>query len=139
VSDAVRKYNSTRTERSYIRVAGYGVAGSGRQYVSHDGGWYVIEENPYTCAQVRLGLGILSDNPYLLFDVVMKKSQVPSVSDGDEADTDDSDGEDDASLEGRFVVEFNDNMSSHTRDSLARVLHGLIQQQPDSLRWILDY
>lgn len=108
VSDAVRKYNVDKTAQSYIRVSGYGAAGSGVRYVQQDGKWYRVEESPFECKQVRLGLDILSDSPYLLFNVVMKKSQTPSSTDEDEEDTDDTDSENDEELKDYFVVEFLD-------------------------------
>jgi hypothetical protein len=84
-------------------------------------------------------MDILSDSPYLLFNVVMKKSQTPSSSDDDEEDNDDSDSGNDEELKDYFVVQFNENISAAGRDSLSRQLHELVNQQPDSLKWILDY
>lgn len=139
VSDAVRKYNLDKRAVSYVRVAGYGSEGAGRTYVKHEGNWYVVEERPFECAQVRLSMDVVSDNPYLLFDIVMKKSQTPSSSDDDEEDTDDGGNTDDGELKGRFAVEFNENMSAASRDSLSRRLHELVGMQPDSLKWILNY
>ena len=93
---------------SFIRVSGYGAAGSGVRYVQQDGKWYKVEQSPYECKQIRLGLDVLSDSPYILFNVVMKKSQTPSSSDEDEEDTDDSDSENDEELKDYFVIEFLD-------------------------------
>ena len=84
-------------------------------------------------------MDVVSDNPYLLFDIVMKKSQTPSSSDDDEEDTDEGGNTDDGELKGRFAVEFNENMSAASRDSLSRRLHELVGMQPDSLKWILNY
>lgn len=139
VSDAVRKYNHDKKGKSYIRVSGYGAAGSGVGYVQQDGQWYAVEEAPYECRQVRLSMDVLSDSPYLLFNIVMKRSQTPSSSDEDEEDTDNSDTGDDKELKDYFVIQFNENMSVSARDSLSRRLHELVETQPDSLRWILDY
>ena len=93
---------------SFIRVSGYGAAGSGVRYVQQDGKWYMVEQSPYECKQIRLGLDVLSDSPYILFNVVMRKSQTPSSSDDDEEDTDDSDAENDEELKDYFVIEFLD-------------------------------
>ena len=93
---------------SFIRVSGYGAAGSGVRYVQQDGKWYMVEQSPYECKQIRLGLDVLSDSPYILFNVVMRKSQTPSSSDDDEEDTDDSDSENDEELKDYFVIEFLD-------------------------------
>lgn len=139
VSDAVRKYNSVKKESSYIRVSGYGSEGAGRRYVQQDGKWFVVEDAPYECRQVRLGLDVISDSPYLLFNIVMKKSQTPSSSDEDEEDSDDSSGADDEELKDYFVIQFNENMTRSDRDSLSRRLNELVNTQPDSLKWILDY
>ena len=139
VSDAVRKYNLDKRAESFIRVSGYGAAGPGTRYVRQDGKWYAVEEAPFECRQVRLSMDILSDSPYLLFNVVMKKSQTPSSSDDDEEDYDDSDSGNDDELKDYFVVQFNENISAAGRDSLSRQLHDLVNQQPDSLKWILDY
>ncbi|MBQ2486132.1 MAG: hypothetical protein II518_03620, partial [Candidatus Methanomethylophilus sp.] len=139
VSDAVRKYNLDKRAESFIRVSGYGAAGPGERYVRQDGKWYAVEEAPFECRQVRLSMDILSDSPYLLFNVVMKKSQTPSSSDDDEEDNDDSDSGNDEELKDYFVVQFNENISAAGRDSLSRQLHKLVNQQPDSLKWILDY
>jgi hypothetical protein len=108
VSSAVRKYNRDMKAESFIRVSGYGAAGSGVRYVQQDGKWYKVEQSPYECKQIRLGLDVLSDSPYILFNVVMKKSQTPSSSDEDEEDTDDSDAENDEELQDYFVIEFLD-------------------------------
>ncbi len=108
VSSAVRKYNLDMKAQSYIMVSGYGAAGAGVRYVQQDGKWYKVEESPFECKQVRLGLDILSDSPYLLFNVVKKKSQTPSSSDDDEEDTDDSDTGNDEELKDYFVIEFLD-------------------------------
>ena len=108
VSSAVRKYNRDMKAESFIRVSGYGASGSGVRYVQQDGKWYKVEQSPYECKQIRLGLDVLSDSPYILFNVVMKKSQTPSSSDEDEEDTDDSDAENDEELQDYFVIEFLD-------------------------------
>lgn len=139
VSDAVRKYNGEKKAVSYVRVSGYGASGPGVRYVQQDGKWYAVEESPFECRQVRLSMDVLSDSPYLLFNIVMKKSQTPSSSDEDEEDTDDSDTGDDEELKDYFVVQFNENLSRSDRDSLSRKLHELVETQPDSLRWILNY
>lgn len=139
VSDAVRKYNAVKKESSYIRVSGYGSEGAGKRYVQQDGKWFVVEDAPYECRQVRLGLDVISDSPYLLFNVVMKKSQTPSSSDEDEEDSDDSPDTDDEELKDYFVIQFNENMKPSDRDSLSRRLHELVNTQPDSLKWILSY
>ena len=88
---------------------------------------------------MRLGLDVISDSPYLLFNVVMKKSQTPSSTDEDEEDSDDSPDTNDEELKEYFVIQFNENMKPSDHDSLSRRLHELVNTQSDSLKWILSY
>lgn len=124
----------------------YGGWPHGRSFEKVGGEWYMTFREPYVAKQVQLGMAVISNNPYLFFDVVMKKSQAPSETDDDE----DDDAEDEADdsemvvdtlrnqLKDYFVVHFVDNLSLKERTKLSKDLDSLIRETPDSTKWVLD-
>lgn len=118
-----------------------------RKVVEIDGQPYLEFREPYLTKQIRLGMEVIGNCPYLTFNIMMKKSQSPSESDEDEDDTADdftNDAEESVDsigtkLKDYFVVEFIENMSQKQKDSLANVLDDLVRQTPDSLKWQLGY
>lgn len=115
--------------------------------VEEDGQYYVRFTEPFITKQIRLGMEIIGNCPYLAFNIMMKASQSSSDSDEDEDDNADdfvNDAEEvvdsiGTKLKDYFVVEFIENMPQHRKDSLANVLDNLVKQTPDSLKWQLGY
>ena len=114
--------------------------------VVEDGVKYVRFEDSYVCKQLRLAIDILGDSPYLIFDIMTKANQTPSNSDEDEDDPDEDfrNGAEDVvdslgtQLKDYFTFTFVENMSQHVKDSLARELDRMIQEVPDSTKWVFD-
>lgn len=112
-----------------------------------NGQWYLTWSEPFICGRIELGMEVIGNNPYLMFDIVMKKSQTPSSSDDDE-DDDDEDFEDGGEevvdtlgrkLKDYFAIHFVTQLNARQRDSLSRELDRKVREIPDSLRWTLDY
>lgn len=109
--------------------------------------YYLSFDEPYHCKRVELGLNVIGNSPYLVFDVMMKESQTPSATDDDEddplADFRDSQGEVVDSigtqLKDYFIVTFLQNISQQKKDSLSNVLNNIIKEIPDSTKWQLGY
>ena len=114
--------------------------------VEENGVKYIRFEDSYVCKQLRLAIDILGDNPYLIFDIMTKANQTPSNSDEDEDDPDEEfvNGAEEVvdslgtQLKDYFTFTFVENMSQHVKDSLARELNRMIQEVPDSTKWVFD-
>lgn len=118
-----------------------------REVVEVDGKYYLKFIESRMCKRIECALDIIGSNPYLMFDILMKKSQVSSETDADEVDPYDDfrDGSGEvvdslgSQLKDYFVVTFINNMSQHKKDSLANALNDIVHEIPDSLQWQLTY
>lgn len=127
VSSAVRMYNTQYTGNCRIWTDD-----------SHRNTKWV--QVPYETEQIILSMNVLSNNPYLLFDIVMKKNQMETDTDDDEDDTNDGDNVDDAEVKNYFRVEFNKSMKAGRQQALRDTLNYLVDRYPsDSLKWILNF
>ena len=127
VSSAVRKYNSQYTGNCRIWV----------DEKHNETRWI---QRSYETEQIILSMNVLSNNPYLLFDIVMKKNQSGADTDDDEDDENDGDNVDDEEVKNYFRVEFNKSMEAGRQQSLRDTLNYLVDKYPtDSLKWVLDF
>lgn len=120
---------------------------SDRQLVEIDGKHYLKFLESRMCKRIECALDIIGSNPYLMFDISMKKSQQSSSTDDDEIDPYDDfrDGSGEvvdtlgSQLKDYFVVTFLNNMPQQKKDSLSNVLNHMVNEIPDSLKWMLSY
>lgn len=121
--------------------------GLNRMVEKIDDKYYLSFDEPYHCRRVELGMNVIGNSPYLVFNVMMTESQMPSATDDDEddplADFRDSQGEVVDSigtqLKDYFIVTFLQNISQQKKDSLSNVLNNIIKEIPDSTKWQLGY
>ena len=124
----------------------YGRWPAGRGLEKVDGEWYMTFVEPFVAKRIVLSMEVIGNNPYLYFEISMKRSQTPSQTDEDEDDPDEDfrDGSGEVvdslgtQLKDYFVYDFVDHLPLRSRDSLSRVLDGLIRDYPDSTKWKIN-
>ena len=118
-----------------------------------DGKYYVVYDEPYVCKSIILGIDIIGNNPYLMFNVIIESVDTSLLLENNQDEEDDPnelfvDHSEDVvdslgqKLKDYFVVNFLDELNAqtqHRRDSLARELDRLINASTDTTTWKLNW